>query len=458
MIRVLMLGWEYPPHISGGLGTACEGLTKALADEPVAITFLLPRLFGGEQARHLRLVDATRRPLGKTAADESWDESRDGTRLKTLPIDSWLMPYLRPLSLADRERLWAGGPRGLEELIHLLQASEPGSGGALYGQNLFAEVDRFAERCLAHAQTLDFDLIHAHDWMTYPAALAAAKATGKPLILHVHSLETDRSGDAVNTTISSIERRALQQADTVIAVSHFTKQKIIEIYGLAEKKIFVVYNGVQEPGSSAESPKATTWAVELSPPLSPPPPRDRKTVLFLGRITFQKGPEYFVEVAAQVARFIPHVRFVMAGEGDSYPRVRELVRERGLEQVFEFEGFVKGRDRDLLFQQADLYIMPSVSEPFGITPLEALCFDVPVLISRQSGVSEVLSHVLKSDFWDVDEMADLVVGALTHGELRTDLMKMARQELKKINWRVAGRRTFEIYLNTLQMAKSVFEK
>ena len=271
--------------------------------------------------------------------------------------------------------------------------------------------------------------------MTYPAAVALAKATNKPLVLHVHSLEFDRSGTHQNKQIADIESWGLNNANAVIGVSYYTRALIHQQYGVPLEKIQVVHNGVYK-GEVVKN-----YRIEQGWP--------SKVVLFLGRITFQKGPDYFVEAAAKVIPIVNDVLFVMAGSGDMLDRMVSRVRDLGISDHFHFPGFLRGPEVERMFSVADLYVMPSVSEPFGISALEAISYETPVIISRQSGVSEVLRHALKVDFWDVDRMADLIVNALLHEELRADMVAMAHEEVKRLRWDASALRTVDVYRSIL---------
>ncbi|NDC37581.1 MAG: glycosyltransferase [Proteobacteria bacterium] len=443
--RVLMLGWEYPPHISGGLGTACEGLSLALSRREAEVLFVIPHLVGGETASHMTLVDS----LGNDAAIEEgefyraegggkWDRSRSIATTsrgaaRTVRVPAALKPYWRPSDFeAYKSRLmteWeqialAGSPSSLE-------VGPQGIGFAHYGRDIFEEVDRYAVNVLSLFREEEFDLIHAHDWMTFPAGIAMARVTGKPLVLHVHSLEFDRSGDNVNSRIAAIERWGLNAADAVIAVSYYTRSLIQTQYQVAEERLHVVHNGVypRRP-SNIDVPQGI---------------EHRRIVLFLGRITFQKGPDYFVEAAAKVIPHVPDALFVMAGSGDMLERMIHRAHELGIQDHFKFPGFLRGVEVEQMFSLASLYVMPSVSEPFGISALEAISHETPVILSRQSGVSEVLKHVLKVDFWDIDRMADLIINALLHKELREDMVAMAREEIRKLRWDASAVRTLDVY-------------
>ena len=421
-MNVLMLGWEYPPYISGGLGTACEGLSRGLARLGVRLTFVVPSLSGEEDATHMTLLDTDSVSNQTVAATRTQARSKF---LKTVRVPSYLKPYTAPQSWDD----W------LRESATALSANAPDlSGGGRrvhYGADMFEEVNRFAQRVLAIASHHRFDIIHAHDWMTFPAGVLVSQVSGKPLIVHVHSLEEDRSGSAINQQIHDIEHAGVAAAQTIIAVSYYTQSMIQRHHHVPYRKIKVVHNGV--------FPRSRFRASPIDPY------HGKKVVLFLGRITYQKGPEYFLRAAIKVIPHVPDAFFVMAGSGDMLPYIQQRCRELGLEKHFHFPGFLSGENVESLFSRADLYVMPSVSEPFGITPLEAINCDTPVIISRQSGVAEVLSHALKVDSWDVDRMADQIINALLYEELREDMIQMAKAEVKRLQWDLSARKTLEIY-------------
>ncbi|MFZ4440206.1 MAG: glycosyltransferase family 4 protein [Syntrophales bacterium] len=418
-MRILMFGWEFPPRMSGGLGTACYGMTAALAGLGHRITFVLPRDGEASAAPFLDLVSTTGIPV-------STAERNDGTeailqRLTLRPLPSLLHPYLD-----------AGGYRTL----YLSEGKKFPLAADVYGPDLIAEVIRYGRAGGLIAGASIFDVIHAHDWMTIPAALLARQISDRPLILHIHSLEYDRSGEKVNEEIFAIEREGMEKADRIIAVSHRTKRMITEQYAINPEKISVVYNAV----SSTEARQ--TYRTEQQ--------GRRKMVLFLGRITFQKGPDYFVEAAAQVLRVMPDVTFVMAGAGDMMRQMIERVGELGIGDRFHFTGFLQGEEIERIFSLSDLYVMPSVSEPFGISPLEAMSYDVPVILSRQSGVSEILKHALKVDFWNVQDMAAKIIAILKYPVLADKLAEEAREELRKIRWETAAEKIVEIYRETTE--------
>lgn len=443
-----MLGWEYPPHISGGLGTACEGLTTALARIGVEIDFVVPRLFGGETAPHMSLIDSVHGTA--LPADRLGDKSHLAKKIKgvrTVPVPARLSPYWSPSNFQSFVDFFRGSGNAQDLDLEMLAArskaimeeysyDEPNPSGGHYSYDMFEEVARFTTQVVALMADEQFDLIHAHDWMTFPAGIALSQITGKPLVLHVHSLEFDRSGNNPNAQIFDVERFGLQGAHAVIGVSYYTKSVIAKQHGVSPEKIFVVHNGVY-PKELVQSYKGSRAF-------------PNKIVLFLGRITFQKGPDYFVEAAARVIPHVPDVLFVMAGSGDMLTRMIHRVHELGIEEHFQFPGFLRGEEVEQMFSLADLYVMPSVSEPFGISALEAISFETPVIISRQSGVSEVLSHALKVDFWDLDKLADLMINALLHEELRQDMVSMAREEVRRLHWDAAALKIMEIYRNVQQ--------
>lgn len=431
-MRVLMFGWEFPPHISGGLGTACYGMTRALAQHGTEIVFVVPRAASPERSTHVKIVAAARlaRALAGTggAAGTALDaESADLLRhLDLREVDSILQPYLSdPEYLHILEATESRLRQTAAEAASVLETAGD------YGRNLMAEVARYSDVAGALARRERFDVIHVHDWMTFMAGVQAKRATGRPLVVHVHALEFDRSGDKPNPEVFAIEKLGLEAADHVIAVSHYTRSILVERYGVPPARISVVHNAVSR--RSAGSVYHVTR------------PRGEKVVLFLGRVTFQKGPDYFVEAAARVIEKMPNVTFVMAGAGDMLPRLIERVGKLRLGRHFHFTGFLRGEDVERMYAQSDLYVMPSVSEPFGISPLEAMLYDVPVIISRNAGVGEVLTHALKVDFWDVTDLANKILAVLKYPALSREMLRNGRRELQAIRWDVAAERILNVY-------------
>ncbi|MBN2133559.1 MAG: glycosyltransferase [Sedimentisphaerales bacterium] len=421
-IRTLMLGWEFPPFISGGLGTACYGLTKAMDRLGMPVIFVLPRAAPARCAAG----SGTLAVIGASA--ESCERGFRHIRFRAVP--STLTPY-------GRAGLAAGNGRHRTTTALLADGMSADADGN-YGPDIGAEVQFYADRALKVAQAEEFDLIHAHDWMTFPAALALAAETGKPLVVQVHSTEFDRSGQNVNQYVYDIERYAMEAADKIIAVSRYTKNIIVHRYGIEPEKIAVVYNGIELHDRGHE------------PLPQPKAGKPDKVVLFLGRITRQKGPEYFLQAAKKVFEKMEDVKFVMAGDGDLLYRSIEMAAELGIGDRVFFTRFLRGAEVDKAYEMADLYVMPSVSEPFGIAPLEALEHNVPVLVSKQSGIAEAFRNALKVDFWDVNEMANKMVAVLRYAPLQKTLRTEGRMEAFKFRWEDSALRINQIYHDLLQ--------
>ena len=446
-MKVFMLGWEFPPHISGGLGTACYGMTKGLDEIGVEVSFVLPTAVPVDTASHVKL----RTPTDvKTAMIEGGIETFEHVTVHS--VDAVLQPYASPASYEETIRRIetkrkADQPAPQtdladvgEEIVPLPSGSFVPGGGAHYGRDLMGQVNHYARLALEISKSEKFDVIHAHDWMTYPAGLAVSAASGKPLVVHVHSTEFDRSGENINQQVYDIERMGMHGARGVICVSHLTKNIVTSRYGVDPAHVDVVYNAVNLPSNK-------NWEI-------PPIKQNEKIVLFLGRVTMQKGPEYFLQAAKKVLEKMDNVRFVMAGSGDMITQCVHLVADLKLGRHVAFTGFLRGDDVDRIFSMADLYVMPSVSEPFGIAPLEALSHNVPVIISKQSGVSEVLSHALKVDFWDIEEMANKILAVLRHGPLRATLRQHGQIECRKLSWLDSAKQLNEIYTRLTKTAGS----
>ncbi len=422
-MKVLMFGWEFPPHITGGLGTACYGLTKGLSKFGTEIIFVVPKAYGDEDSLHLKLQDAGEVAITNRSSEftEFWNS------FKYMEVGINLIPYMSPdeFSKIFEQKVFS------HTEINDKVISETFKFSGTYGKNLFTEVARYALVAAKIAKTNNFDVIHAHDWLTYPAGIAAKEVSGKPLVVHMHATEFDRSGENINQQVYNIERSGMEAADKVIAVSNRTRQIIIDRYGIHPDKVVTVYNSV-EP---IEFPNEFKVTKEF----------DEKIVTFLGRITFQKGPEYFVEAAYKVLQKDKNVRFVMAGSGDMLNRMIRRVAKLGISDKFHFTGFLKGTEVYEMFSISDVYVMPSVSEPFGISPLEAMASDVPVIVSKQSGVAEILKHALKVDFWDIDDMADAIYGLLHYEGLRKMFKKYGKKEVEILRWENSAYNVIEIY-------------
>lgn len=425
-----MFGWEFPPHISGGLGTASFGLTKALLKAGVEIIFVVPKAYGDEAPGSVRLVNASEVSVDLT--DEIFKSHMD--KISYMEVNSSLLPYASEEEYYHvLEQLEAGVS---SETLSLSSQRFSFSGG--YGKNLMEEVRRYALIGAEIARQHDFDLIHSHDWLTYMAGVEAKKISGKPFVVHMHATEFDRSGENVNPEVYQIERSGMEAADMVIAVSNLTRNMVINRYGIPPSKVVTVHNGVE--------PSTTDRTLDVQKNVK------EKIVTFLGRITFQKGPEYFVEAAHKVLQRDPDVRFVMAGSGDLLPKMIRRVAALGMATRFHFTGFLKGDDVDRMFGMSDVYVMPSVSEPFGISPLEAMRSNVPVIISKQSGVAEVLKHAIKVDFWDIDAMADAIHGLLKYESLPKTFKEFGKEEVENIKWDQAGVKVKEVYRQVTKRA------
>ena len=422
-----MFGWEFPPHIAGGLGTACYGMTRGLARNGVEVVFVMPRAYGDEDQRFARVVNASDVETIGTRDHEFSEELLE--KVSFIHIDSNMLPYISPEEYAAYHDEFVRSGR-THEWTDVWRQRYTFSGK--YGANLMEEVARYAMVAAQVAKDLEgqFDVIHAHDWLTYFAGIAAKRVSGKPLVVHMHATEYDRSGENVNTQVYAIERAGMHAADRVIAVSNLTRNIVINRYGVPAEKIVTVHNAVRFAQNSGKVPERGVTD---------------KVVTFLGRITYQKGPDYFVEAAAKVLKRIPDVRFVMAGSGDMMNHVIRRVARLGIADRFHFTGFLRGEDVHKMFQLSDVYVMPSVSEPFGISPLEAMRSNVPVIISKQSGVAEVLDYAVKVDYWDVDALADAIYGLIKYPALSGMFASKGLEEVTNLKWNDAAAKIKSVY-------------
>lgn len=425
-MKVLMFGWEFPPHISGGLGTACYGLVKGMNHHNQEVIFVVPKLWGDEEplADFVNGSDI-RIDYREKRFKKFWKN------LTYLEVSSFLVPYLGPEQFKKFTDYSVHDRTDVDESIFSNKFEFSGK----YGKNLMEEVSRYAlvAAQIARDKT-NFDIIHAHDWLAFPAGIAAKEISGKPLVVHVHATEYDRSGETVNKPVYDIERAGMHAADHIVAVSQLTKNIIVRKYGVPASKVTVLHNAVLD---------ASIIKSEYEKKVP------EKIVTFLGRITFQKGPEYFVEAAKKVIDRDPNVRFVMAGNGDLLNRMIDRVAELRMATKFHFTGFLKGDDVDHMYAISDVYVMPSVSEPFGIAPLEAVRHNTPVIISKQSGVAEVLRNAIKVDFWDVDAMADAIFALLHYEGISRMFKELGSEELKKLKWEHVAAKLVSVYEKTL---------
>jgi len=421
-MKVLMFGWEFPPHIAGGLGTACYGMTKGLAENGVEVLFVMPSASGDEDQSSVRIINAS--DVSCRMVSDDIDEFLG--KVSFLHIGSNMVPYVSPEEfpyVVEEERL-----RQKNEFRIQFGSKYRFSGK--YGRNLMEEVARYAAVGAEIAMENDFDVIHAHDWLTYFAGIAAKRVSGKPLVIHVHATEFDRSGVNINTEVYGIEKRGMEEADRVITVSDLTRNIVINKYGIDPAKVVTVHNAVDFGGRDD---------MEVSRSVK------EKVVTFLGRITFQKGPEYFIEAAAKVLKRCDNVRFVMAGSGDMLARCVRHVAKLGIADRFHFTGFLRGADVQRMFALSDVYVMPSVSEPFGISPLEAMRTNVPSIISKQSGVAEVLKYAIKVDFWDINAMADAIYALINYPAMAAMAARCGMDEVNALKWTAAAARIKKVY-------------
>lgn len=409
-----MFGWEFPPHILGGLGTASYGLTKGMHNNgDMEITFVIPKPHGDEEKGFANIVGANCTPVAWRDVDYDYVNGRIGK-----VMDPNLYFNLRDHIYAD---------------FNYMRLNDLGciEFSGRYPDNILEEINNYSIVAGVIARTIPCDVIHSHDWLTYPAGIHAKNVTGKPLVIHVHATDFDRSRGNVNPTVFAIEKDGMENADHIITVSNLTRRTVIEKYGISPDKVTTVHNAV----------------IPLSDDLLNLPRREKddKVITFLGRITMQKGPEYFVEAAAKVLQKNKHVRFVMAGSGDMMDAMIELVAKRNIADRFHFTGFLRGRQVYEMLADSDVYVMPSVSEPFGISPLEAMEMGVPSIISKQSGCAEILSNVIKTDYWDIDAMADAMHALVSYPGLHDFLKVQGIEEIHGITWEKAGKKVIDIY-------------
>ena len=421
-IRVLMFGWEFPPHIAGGLGTACYGLTKGLASQGVRVLFVMPKAGGDEDQSAVRIINAS--DVEMMASWTEWEKYKEDVRFMEVGYN--LVPYMSPDLFEKTVSETVEGKRASGKISYGNKFQFSGK----YGANLMEEVGRYAMVAGTIAAREQFDVIHAHDWLTYMAGIVAKKVSGKPLVIHVHATEFDRSGEHVNQEVYDIERKGMEEADRVITVSNWTRNIVINRYGIAPEKVVTVHNAVDFKNSEDTAEERGV---------------KEKVVTFLGRITFQKGPEYFIEAAHKVLKRYPGVRFVMAGSGDMLAQSIRRVAQLKMATHFHFTGFLKGDDVQKMFRYSDVYVMPSVSEPFGISPLEAMRSGVPSIISKQSGVAEVLKHSIKVDYWDVDALADAIYGLLSYPALAKVVGESGFEEVNNLKWENAAIKIKKVY-------------
>ena len=417
-MKALMFGWEFPPHILGGLGTASYGLTRGMAEQhDMELVFVIPKPHGDEDQSFLKIIGACNVPVVWKENDWNYIQQRIG---RMMHPDEYF--WLRNGIKYDFSRIYTND-------LGCIDFS------GRYPDNLIEEIANYEAVASVLAHQIPFDIIHSHDWLTYPAGVFAKQISGKPLVVHVHATDFDRSRGQVNPIVYAIEKRGMDAADHIITVSNLTRNTVIEKYHQDPGKVTTVHNAV-EPLPDAELFSKT--------------PRRDKVVTFLGRITMQKGPEYFVEAAHRVLQKTDGVRFVMAGSGDMMNAMINLAAKRGISDRFHFTGFLKGRQVHEMLAESDVYIMPSVSEPFGISPLEAMQVGTPSIISKQSGCAEILTHAIKTDYWDIDAMADAIYAIVKYPAMYESLRNLGRDEVNGIKWYDAGMKVRSIYNSILR--------
>ncbi len=409
-----MFGWEFPPHILGGLGTASYGLTKGMWENgDMDITFVIPKPWGDEDSHFAHILGANSTPV--VWRDVNWDY-----------VQNRIGNVMNPQTYYDlRDHIYAD--------FNYMRTNDLGciEFSGRYPDNLLEEINNYSIVAGVIARTVPCDVIHSHDWLTYPAGIHAKQVTGKPLVIHVHATDFDRSRGNVNPTVYGIERDGMNNADHIITVSELTRRTVIEKYGQDPAKVTTVHNAVEPLSEEIRSIKM---------------PRGKdKVITFLGRITMQKGPEYFVEAASMVLHKTHNVRFVMAGSGDMMEKMIRLAADRDIADRFHFTGFLKGRQVYEMLADSDVYVMPSVSEPFGISPLEAMQMGVPSIISKQSGCAEILENVIKVDYWDIHAMADAMYSLVSYPGLHNHLKERGLAEIDTIQWKKAGAKVINIY-------------
>jgi glycosyltransferase involved in cell wall biosynthesis len=418
-MKALMFGWEFPPHILGGLGTASYGLTKGMSmQEDMQTTFVIPKPWGDEDQSFLRIIGMNNTPL--VWKDVSWEQ-----------VNHRIGKQMNPQLYFDlRNHIYADFSYYSTNDLGCLEFS------GRYPSNLLEEINNYSIVAGVIARNVEMDIIHSHDWLTYPAGIHAKTVTGKPLVIHVHATDFDRSRGNVNPQVYAIEKDGMDHADHILTVSNLTRNTVIEKYHQNPRKVTTVHNAVEPLDAEIEALTSKKGTKD-------------KVITFLGRITMQKGPEYFVEAAARVLKKADNVRFVMAGSGDMMNQMIRLTAQRNISDKFHFTGFMKGKQVYEVLKSSDVYVMPSVSEPFGISPLEAMQCGVPTIISKQSGCAEILNKAIKTDYWDIEAMADAMYSIITYPSMYEYLKTEGKKEVDAITWQDAGLKVRKIYDNVL---------
>lgn len=419
---VLMLGWEFPPQISGGLGVATYNLCKALAPR-TKLTVVLPKADDEFRIPDVRIIDLSKIKLQKTFEKQELKHFKKILKEKNIAFR--FSPY--PVK-AVQEMIRRSDVQEKVTSEHIEEIHNKFASSDLYGMDVVDKVNYYTELVIHVIKGLSFDVIHAHDWMTSMAGIRLKEIYKKPLVLHIHSLNYDRIGPDKMDWVYKLEKKALRSANLVIPVSQYTGNIIREFYRISGKKIFPVYNGIE---------KAKPFKSQKNFP--------EKLVLFMGRITFQKGPEYFLEAATRIYEQYENVRFAVAGEGDKLQEILASGAYSELNGKMHFTGFLKRQEVNYILSVSDVFCMPSVSEPFGLTAFEAVQFGIPVVISKKSGAAEVLKGALLVDFWDTQKMADLIIELLTNKKLYKRCVKQGYEDLKELTWEKSAMKILTIY-------------
>lgn len=388
-----MLGWELPPHNSGGLGVACLQMCKALTAKGVDIEFVVPY-----------------------TADHN--------------IDFMKVTPAIPQHVVDVQR----GGMAYDSYTYRY------ANGDTEAVGLFAQTERYI-KAIEHIAILgEFDVIHAHDWLTFRAALRAKELSGKPLVVHVHATEFDRSGGKPgNSLVHEVEEIGLLLADRVFAVSQLTKDVIVREYGIPADKIEVVHNSLDiNAYETLDNDNAYTYLAKMKE-------QGYRIVTNIGRLTVQKGLYNLMLAANEVLKRAPKTIFLFVGSGEQRFELEQLAAELGISKSVLFTGFQRGKKWRDAYAISDLFVMPSISEPFGLTPLEAIGYGTPVLVSKQSGVAEILQHCIKVDYWDVNEMANMITTVVQNDALRDELHRQSFSEYVRLSWDAAAHKMVGAY-------------
>lgn len=424
-----MLGWEFPPIVNGGLGVACLGLSRALS-EKTELTMILPKTDPTYVVENVDLIGLNHVDINQLKKVKTSKKYKEFASIYT--VETEIFPYETSSSKQYNilNSFQQEDPK-IEIDFDLSKMNRFGMGD-IYGDDLYNKVIDYAKYVCQLASKLEFDVIHCHDWMTFLAGVEIKKHQKKPLVLHVHSLEFDRGGPESQGWVYELEKYGMEEADSVITVSEYTASVANLHYGIKKKKITAVHNGTDKVEGYREEK-----------------PFPDKLVLFLGRITGQKGPQYFLDVAKKVADHEPEVRFVMAGTGDRLRGLIETGAYKKLGNKLHFTGFLNKEKVHKLLSIADVYVMPSVSEPFGLSALEAAQFGVPCVISKQAGVSEVLHAALKADYWDTEKMAHHILSLLQNQHLKESVVRDGFKNLENCTWDKAADKVMQVYQNAL---------